>query len=203
MEAREWDERYAATELMWSQSPNQFVAAECADLPPGRAVDLAAGEGRNAIWLAELCWEVTAVDFSQVALDKGRQRAPGAAITWECADATKWRADAAYDLALIAYLHLPEHERAAANRNAFDALRPGGTFFLIGHDATNMTEGTGGPQYPEVLYTAEDVLADLADRSFDVVRAERVERTVVDDQGHEHRTTGVALDCLVRLVRTL
>jgi SAM-dependent methyltransferase len=202
MEASEWDERYAATELMWSPSPNQFVATECVDLPPGRAVDLAAGEGRNALWLAELGWEVTAVDFSQVALDKGHTRAPEVSVTWECADATKWRADAAYDLALIAYLHLPEPERAAANRNAFDALKPGGTFLLIGHDATNIAEGTGGPQYPEVLYSAKDVLTDLADRSFDVVRAERVERTVVDNHGHEHRTTGVALDCLVRLVRT-
>lgn len=198
MEASEWDERYAATDLMWSPSPNQFVADACADLPPGRAVDLAAGEGRNAIWLAGLGWQVTAVDFSQVALDKGHALAPNAPINWERADATTWRADPTYDLAVIAYLHLPEGQRRSANQNAFDALRPGGTFFLIGHDATNMAEGTGGPQYPEVLYTAEDVLADLADRRFDVQRAERVTRDVPG----EHRATGIALDCLVQLVRT-
>ena len=52
MDAKAWDARYAATELVWSLTPNQFVAAELADLPPGRALDLAAGEGRNAIWLA-------------------------------------------------------------------------------------------------------------------------------------------------------
>lgn len=198
MEASEWDERYAATDLMWSQAPNQFVAEACADLMPGRAVDLAAGEGRNAIWLAGLGWDVTAVDFSQVALDKGRTLAPDATIAWECVDATKWHADPTYDLALIAYLHLPEDERRRANQNAFDALRPGGTFFLIGHDATNMAEGTGGPQYPEVLYTAQDVLDDLKGRSFDTLRAERVTRNVPG----EHRATGIALDCLVRLVRT-
>ncbi len=70
---------------------------------------------------------------------------------------------------MIAYLQLPEAERRAAIRNAFDALIPGGTFLLVGHDSTNMAEGTGGPQYPEVLYTAEDVLADLAGRDFESV----------------------------------
>ncbi len=75
MDAHAWDDRYAAAELVWSVEPNQFVAAECADLPPGRAVDLAAGEGRNAIWLARRGWSVTAVDFSQVGLDKGRKLA--------------------------------------------------------------------------------------------------------------------------------
>ena len=75
MDSEAWDERYAATELVWSAEPNQFVAAECADLAPGRAVDLAAGEGRNAIWLAGRGWAVTAVDFSSVALERGRRLA--------------------------------------------------------------------------------------------------------------------------------
>jgi 2-polyprenyl-3-methyl-5-hydroxy-6-metoxy-1,4-benzoquinol methylase len=63
MDAQAWDERYTASELLWSATPNQFVAAELSDLAPGRAVDLAAGEGRNALWLAERGWHVTAVDF--------------------------------------------------------------------------------------------------------------------------------------------
>src|SRR6476660_4887782 len=94
MDARQWDQRYADTELVWSVTPNQFVAAELADLPPGRAVDLAAGEGRNAIWLASRGWDVTAVDFSQVALDKGDRLAAddprGLDVTWVRADATTW-----------------------------------------------------------------------------------------------------------------
>jgi SAM-dependent methyltransferase len=197
MDATEWDERYAATDLMWSQAPNQFVAMECEDLPPGMAVDLAAGEGRNAIWLAGRGWQVTAVDFSQVALDKGHALAPEATVRWECADATQWRAEPTYDLALIAYLQLPADERAAAIGNAFDSLVTGGTFVLVGHDSTNIADGTGGPQDPDVLYTAEDVLQDLAGRAFETVRSERVERTVPG----EHRATGIALDCLVHLIR--
>ncbi len=203
MDANSWDSRYAATDLIWSATPNQFVASELADLPPGRAVDLAAGEGRNAIWLAGRGWEVTAVDFSHVALDKGRRIAEEQrvdAVTWVCADATAWVADAPYDLAVLAYLQLPAAERREASRRAFEALRPGGTFLLVAHDSTNLVEGTGGPQDPAVLMDAADVLADLGGLQFEVMRAERVARTVEPGHGGEPELT--AYDCLVRLVRS-
>jgi SAM-dependent methyltransferase len=199
MDARDWDERYAAAELVWSAAPNEFVATHLADLPPGRALDLAAGEGRNAIWLARRGWDVTAADFSQVALDKGRQVAGDTAVRWVCADATAWAEASAYDLVVLAYLQLPEAQRRAAVRAAFAALVPGGTFFLVAHDTTNLTEGTGGPQDPAVLMSADDVLADLSDQTFDVVRAGREPRTVGDGHGEEPVRT--AWDCLVRLVR--
>jgi SAM-dependent methyltransferase len=199
VDAQAWDERYAASELVWSAGPNRFVAAEVADLPPGRALDLAAGEGRNAIWLARRGWEVTASDFSQVALDKGRRLAGDTAVRWVRADATAWDERAAYDLVVVAYLQLPATERTAAVRAAYHALWPGGTLLVVAHDSTNLTEGTGGPQDATVLYTAEDVLADLDGEGFDTLRAERVARTVGD--GHGEEPARVAWDCLVRLVR--
>ena len=107
MDAEAWDERYAASELVWSREPNQFVASELADLPPGVAVDLAAGEGRNAIWLASRGWSATAVDFSQVALDKGARLAEDLDVTWVCADATTWQAPRPVDLVVMAYFQVP------------------------------------------------------------------------------------------------
>lgn len=199
MDAHAWDERYAASELVWSAGPNQFVESEVADLPPGRALDLAAGEGRNAIWLARHGWEVTAADFSQVALDKGRRLAGDTPVRWVCADATTWDERSAYDLVVVAYLQLAAAERGAAMRAAFHALWPGGTLLVVAHDSTNLAEGTGGPQDPAVLYTAEDVFADLDGEGFDTLRAGRVERTVGD--GHGEEPARVAWDCLVRLVR--
>lgn len=199
MDAESWDERYAASDLVWSAGPNQFVADALADLAPGRAVDLAAGEGRNAIWLARRGWQVTAIDFSQVALDKGRRVAGDTALEWVCADATTWRPDEPVDLVVVAYLHLPADQRRAAVRHAVSSLAPGGTFFLVGHDTTNIAEGTGGPQDPSVLSTAEDVLADLEGLDVDVVRAERVARRVEPEHGGEPDRT--AWDCLVHLTR--
>ena len=205
MDARAWDTRYADSELVWSAEPNQFVARECADLPPGVALDLAAGEGRNALWLAREGWDVTAVDFSQVALDKGARVAGGTPVRWVRADATTWQPDRAYDLVVLAYLQLAAGPRAAATRAGFDALAPGGTFLLVAHDSTNLLEGTGGPQDAAVLFTAEDVLADLTGRDFEVRTAGRVERLVAGDDHGSHRHAGepsaVAFDCLVRLVK--
>ncbi|MPY85881.1 MAG: methyltransferase domain-containing protein, partial [Actinophytocola sp.] len=89
---KHWDERYRETELLWSAGPNVFVADRLVGLTPGSAVDLAAGEGRNAIWLAERGWEVTAVDFSAVAVERGRTlTAPrGVPLEWVEADVIEW-----------------------------------------------------------------------------------------------------------------
>lgn len=213
MDARAWDERYAASELVWSARPNQFVERELADLRPGRAVDVAAGEGRNALWLADRGWEVTAVDFSLTGLDKGRElqtrhpRGRDLHIDWVHADVLEHDLGReAFDLALLAYLQLPPEQRAEAVRRAFLSVADGGTFFLVAHDSTNLTEGTGGPQDPAVLFTAEDVLADLDGERFEVHVADRVERVVPGSSeaadGHRGEPDRTAYDCLVRLVRT-
>lgn len=200
MDAQAWDERYAASELVWSREPNATVAAECAELAPGRALDLGAGEGRNAIWLAGRGWDATAVDYSQVALDKGRRLAGDLPVTWECADATRW-SGTGFDLAVVAYLQLPAEGRRAAARNAVSALRPGGTLVWLAHDSTNLAEGTGGPQDATVLMTAADVVADVEDLGVDVARAGRIPREVATSDGHGGEQRRTAWDCLVRLTR--
>ncbi len=88
MDQHGWNDRYAAADLVWSAEPNQFFADAVRDLTPGRALDLGTGEGRNAMWLAERGWDVTAVDFSDVAIDKARQIAArrDVRVTWVVAD---------------------------------------------------------------------------------------------------------------------
>ena len=200
MDASAWDQRYAGSDLVWSATPNQFVAAELADLPPGRAADLAAGEGRNALWLATLGWQVSAVDFSAVGLDKGRAVEATLdlehPVDWVCTDVLAWAPAVAYDLVVIAYLQVVATERREAVRRAAEALRPGGTLLVVAHDTTNLTEGVGGPQDVSVLMTAEDVLADLDGIDVDVVRAERVAREVPGEDA-----PATAYDALVRVVR--
>lgn len=209
MDAAAWDARYAAAELVWSAEPNTSVARECADLPPGRAADVACGEGRNAVWLAEQGWQVEALDFSAVAVDKARalaeRRGVADRVRARVGDALAWRAEQPLDLVVLCYLQLPAEQRGRAVRCAFDQLAPGGTLLVVAHDTTNLTEGTGGPQDPAVLYAADDVLADLGDRAHGVQHAGRVPRRVVSGTGgpdaHGAEAERTAWDCLVRLVR--
>jgi SAM-dependent methyltransferase len=136
--------------------PNQFVADLVADLTPGRAIDLAAGEGRNAIWLAEQGWDATAVDFSEVAIGKAREIAErrGVAITTEVADLTAYEpSPGEYDLVVIAYLQIPAEQLDPVLARAAAAVAPGGTFLLVNHDRANLDGGYGGPQHPSVLTT--------------------------------------------------
>lgn len=193
MDSREWDERYSSDGYTWKTEPNQFVAAELADLAPGRALDLAAGEGRNSVWLAGRGWHVTAVDFSRTGLAKGRKLAAerGVDVDWVVADLLGYvPAAAAFDLVLIAYLHLEPPSRAVVLGRAAAALAPGGTLFMVGHDVANLTEGTGGPQDPAVLYTAGALRADLA--GLNILRAQQVRR-IVPNKGNND----TAVDTLV------
>ncbi len=206
VEAEDWDARYASSsELQWGAKPNRWLVQEASDLPVGTALDLGAGEGRNAIWLARRGWRVTAVDFSRVALARAeslafRVQESGWSldIEWVLADVRTYRPDPGrYDLVLLAYLHLPDEQRRQVIRTAVDGLAPGGTLLVIGHDRTNVTDGYGGPPDESVLFTAEDVLADLAEVReacrLQVHRAERVDREVETSEG-----VRIARDVLVR-----
>jgi SAM-dependent methyltransferase len=174
MRAQDWDERYAERQ-QWSAEPNRLIADLVAELPPGDAVDLAAGEGRHALWLAGLGWRATAVDFSDVGLARGRAQPGAERVTWVTADVTIWSAPpASLDLVLVAYLHLPEVDVTALLRRAVGWLRPGGRMLVLGHDVENLTAGTGGPQEAAILHSVER-LAPVA-RLLDVDRLEQVVR---------------------------
>jgi SAM-dependent methyltransferase len=192
-----WDERYDGDDLVWSAQPNRFLVAEVETLPSGRALDLACGEGRNAVWLAERGWDVTGVDFSKVGLDKARRlaEARGVSVQWNFADVTEYSpAPESFDLVIVMYLHLPEGPRRAAFRHAAAGVATGGTLLVVGHDITNPDAGWGGPSDAPVLYGPEDVIADLDE--LDTVKAERVRRPVHTDDGEKF-----AIDVLVRSTR--
>ena len=197
MDRDAWNERYRGAELVWTAEPNRFVVAEVAALPPGRALDLAAGEGRNAVWLAEQGWEVTALDFSDVAIGKANALAEARAvrIATVVADATVPPPHPAqFDLVLVAYLQLPEPQREAALRNAVAAVAPGGTLLVVAHDASNLDGGHGGPQDAAVLATPAQVAAHLD--GLVVERAETVTRPVETPDGPR-----IAIDHVVRARR--
>lgn len=197
MTSRDWDARYSGDDLVWSADPNQFLVSEVAAMEPGRALDLACGEGRNAVWLAELGWNVTAVDFSPVGIDSGRRLADRAGVTvdWLVADLTTWQPPhAAFDLAIILYLHIPAPQLRAVLGGALASLAPGGSLLVVGHAIRNLTEGFGGPPVAELLYDPAQLAGELGGLILE--RAEEVKRPVLDDG-----VTRVAIDALVRARR--
>ena len=204
MDARAWDERYAAHDLVWSVEPNRFVAEIVGPLTPGHALDLAAGEGRNAIWMVERGWSVVALDYSTVAVDRMRSLAAdrlGADVdrlTPLLGDATLPAPGdpASYDLALLSYLQLPADQWRQALRCAVAAVRPGGRVVVVGHAGRNLAEGWGGPSDRTVLYDPDEVL-DAADGLPVAVEQSGIrERPVQTDEGER-----VALDTVVVLRR--
>ena len=186
MRAADWDERYAERQ-QWSAEPNALIAGLLDGVPPGDAVDLAAGEGRHALWLAGLGWRVTAVDFSGIGLARGGAQPGADRVTWVTADVTTWSADAAsLDLALVAYLHLPQEDTVALLTRAVGWLRPGGRLLVLGHDVENLSAGVGGPQEEAILHSVE--------RLRPVARLLLVDRL---EQVRRQTPAGTALDTLL------
>lgn len=193
MDAQDWDSRYAAVQ-QWSDEPNALAATLLSPAPPGRALDLAAGEGRMALWLAQRGWEVTALDFSGVGLQRGKARAAGLGVdvAWQVADATTADfGDRRYDLVLVLYLHLETERLLPVLNRAAAAVATGGSLLVLGHDRENLTRGFGGPQDPAVLYDVD--MLGAAAHDLKVERLEQVERPV-----GEH----VAVDTLLVARRT-
>ena len=193
MDAAAWDARYAEAEPVSTAAPNRFLVEVAEDLAPGRALDLAAGAGRNAVWLARRGWEVTAVDFAAEGLRRAEALAAdhGVQITTVHADlADHHPPEAAFDLVVLAYLQVPEDPMAAIVARAAAAVAPGGTLLVVAHDRSNLERGHGGPSRPEVLTTVAGVTAAIG--ALEIVRAEVAERPVDTPEGGR-----VALDTLV------
>jgi SAM-dependent methyltransferase len=198
MEREDWDHRWLYEKRDFPTEPNVVLVREASALPPGRALDLGCGIGRNAVWLAGLGWEVTAVDFSRVALERARLLAGelGVNVAWIEDDLRRYEPPAgAFDLVLLLCIHLPRDERRGVLRRAATALAPGGTLLVVGHDLRNLTEGYRGPSNPEVLLTPGAVVEDLA--GLLVERAGREARTIETREG----ATAKRIDTVVRARR--
>jgi ubiquinone/menaquinone biosynthesis C-methylase UbiE len=192
-----WNRRWAGERAHASTAPSEFLIAETEALRPGRALDVACGAGRNAVWLARRGWRVTGVDFSDVALRAARELAAsaGVEVEWIEADAVTWIPPGrAFDLVTVMYLQLPAAERRAALGHAAAAVVPGGTLLVVGHDLLNLTEGWGGPTQAEVLFTPDDVVAEIG--GLVIESARRVRRAVAEGVGARE-----AIDALVRARR--
>jgi len=183
-----WDERYRTSERTFMAEPNRLVVDEVGGLRPGRALDLATGEGRHAVWLAAHGWDVVAVDFSPAGVGKARTRADaeGLRVAFAVADVHLLHfPPVRFDLVLAAFFHPRPPERAALYRSLAGTLTPRGTLLLVSYDVANLTEGCGGPKDPDVLLQPGVFGAELAALGLEVVRADSVRLRVPSAEGAE------------------
>jgi SAM-dependent methyltransferase len=184
---REWDERHRSGDFE-GRGPNPVLVEAVERLSPGRALELACGSGTNSVWLAGQGWQVTAVDWSPVALANARLQADAAGVQLDLQERNlfDWQPPmAGFDLVLMVYLHMPPAERRPIYAAAAAAVAPGGRLVVIGHDRSNATEGEGGPPDPNRLFTARELAEELvaADPALEVERAEVVRRRPPPERG--------------------
>ena len=199
MDSSDWDKRYEAADNVWSLTPNQFVVEYLSDLPAGSVIDLAGGEGRNALWFASRGWHAENADFSLVALKKFSDRTAQEGLAEHCVatciDATAAEptfALAPVDLGMIIYLQIDAEGLTQAIVSLASAIKSQGTFFGLWHARENLDGGFGGPQDPAVLPTQDELRAACAQAGL-VEPLIQIKRRTVHVEGAERVAIDVVL----------
>ncbi|MBL8468987.1 SAM-dependent methyltransferase [Methyloversatilis discipulorum] len=196
-----WSDKYRAAgeAYLFGTAPNRFLAAQAGVLRAGqRALSVADGEGRNAVWLAEQGLDVTATELSPVALEKAEALAAarGVRVDFALADALNWTyPDDAFDLVVAIFIQFAApDERARLFENLKRTLRPGGRIVLQGYTPKQLDYRTGGPSAVENLYTAALLRDTFGD--FDIERLDEYEDVL--DEGSAHRGQSALVGMVAR-----
>ncbi len=179
----QWNKRYQEIDQLWIRQPDPSLVKFVGPLTPGKALDLGCGEGRNSIYLAQIGWNVTAVDFSDVALERLKKDASAAEVSIDavCDDLTEYLKDtkSKFDLVLIANIHPPSEERFQMYSQTKHVINAGGYLFIIGHHLDSL--GHVGPADPDRLLTESEIRRAFSD--FEITVLTKV--SDVADSGHE------------------
>ncbi|HAO79664.1 MAG TPA: SAM-dependent methyltransferase [Verrucomicrobia subdivision 3 bacterium] len=197
MDAPFWNNRYAAPQYIYGETPNAFVSEMASQIPAGPVLCLAEGEGRNAVHLATLGHRVTAVDQSEAGLAKARRLAAvrGVEIKTVIADLESFAIEPGVWSGIVAtFAHLPPAIRRQVHAQVVQGLRPGGVFVLEAYTPAQLAFDTGGPKSPELLMTLAGLRDELAGLEFLVGR--EIERDVIEGDGHTGR--GAVMQILAR-----
>ena len=189
MTAQYWDERYSKPEFAYGTEPNDFLRSVAGRIPRGPVLTLAEGEGRNAVFLGGLGYQVTAVDQSRAGLAKARRLADerGVRIETRQADLADFpiEPDAWAGIVSI-FCHLPPPIRVPLHAAVVRGLRPGGVFVLEAYTPRQVGRGTGGPPTADLMASLDDLTSELAGLEF--LHALELEREVREGIYH----TGLA-----------
>jgi SAM-dependent methyltransferase len=184
-----WEARYNAVEGgIWSGNPNPVLVTEAAGLEPGTALDVGSGEGADALWLAERGWKVTGTDISTVALKRAaaQGKSRGLEVDWRHVDLLAEPPESrSFDLVSAHFLQLPPDKRRDLYARLADAVRPGGTLLIVGHHPEDMLAVMGRTHLHEMMFTAEEVAAELDPQTWEVLVVDARPRNAKHPEGHQ------------------
>lgn len=190
----EWNQRYAKPGYAYGTEPNGFLVSVADRIPTGRVLCLGEGEGRNAVHLAGLGYDVTAVDISDVGLEKARRLANERNVTISTlvADLTIYHIEpATWDGIVSIFCHLPKPLRQWLHAAVISGLKPGGVFVLEAYAPRQMNFSSGGPPVPELLVSLDELLQELG--NLDLVVARQTERDIHEGRCHSGRSAVVQI----------
>lgn len=190
-----WDERYTTDEYIFGIEPNDFLKANAHNLKPGSVLCLADGEGRNGVYLAKLGFDVTAVDLSEVGLEKAQKLAQenGVSISTIHADLNNFEIiPDHWDNIISIFCHLPEPLRKKVHGASARGLTKGGAFLLEAYTAQQLQmPGVGGPPVPELLFSAEMLSQDF--QTLEIEQCNEIERDIQEGSKHSGHSAVVQL----------
>jgi len=180
-----WNQRYNQPEYVYGTQPNDFIVSVSANIPRGKVLSLGEGEGRNAVYLASLGYDVTAVDSSEVGLEKARRLAAekGVNITTITADLGDFQIQPnSWDAIVSIFCHVPSAIRVPLHQSVVRGLKPGGVLVLEAFTPRQLAMGTGGPASSDMLMTLASLRQELAGLHF--VQAVELDRNVIEGKFH-------------------
>ena len=180
-----WNEKFANTEYAYGTEPNDFLVSAVTKLKRGATLSLAEGEGRNAVWLAQQGFTVSAIEQSEKGVAKTLRLAlqRGVIVMAERGELETFHIQPnSWDLVVSIFAHTPQELRRKLHRQVVAGLKPGGVFVLEAYTPTQIANNTGGPKDAALMPTAELLRSELAGLVFD--RIEEVERDVVEGSLH-------------------
>lgn len=192
-----WDQRYSSDGYAYGTKPNDFLMAMSDRLPAGKVLCLAEGEGRNAVWLAEQGYQVTAVDASEVGLQKARQLAEmrGVHITTLHAELEDFEVEPQYWDAIISiFCHLAPELRRKVHHRCVQGLRPDGLMLVEAYTPAQLEYKTGGPPSSVMMMDKTSISAELVGLEF--IHLLECEREI--HEGDFHHGMGAVIQVLAR-----
>lgn len=159
-----WNERYIEKEFVYGTKPNLFLAEQLKKLPSGKIIFPCEGEGRNAVFAAQMGWVADAFDQSEEGLKKALLLAQQnhVSISYKIADALTVEYPAeSFDAAALIYAHFPASTRKIIHQKTIKWLKPRGVLILEAFNPLQINNTSGGPKESSMLYTEEMLKEDF------------------------------------------